>query len=416
MTITPTDPLAEALAARKAAETVNGTPPPPHDPATGEIVPVPVEPPKPPAEVVTDFSYVPAKVVGGLPYARDYMKLATTIKGTEMVPDAFRNRPDAIMAAFLRGYELGFGPMQALDSLNVIKGKVGLSAEAMRALIMGHGHQIIIEATTTEATAECRRSDWPADKWVTVTWDLADAKRAQLPWANGGGKYPRAMLSARVTSEAARLYFPDVIAGMSYTPEEIADFTDRPARPAPAPTAAPPREVPTTSPEPSDPSSASCVAAADAHPGGPADTEPPEAAEADPVPTPAKKAARARKAPSRPSEGQSDDATERRELVKGLNAVIAGLPRPQQSLVRGYLAQHGMGDLSALTAEQIIEACRIAAGWPTSVAGDDPQGGDDAVDGEVTVEDVAEAFGAEVVDAQLIQDAEVVNEPPEGWL
>ena len=55
MTVTPTDPLAEALAARKAAETVNGTPPPPHDPATGEIVPVPVEPPKPPAEVVTDW-------------------------------------------------------------------------------------------------------------------------------------------------------------------------------------------------------------------------------------------------------------------------------------------------------------------------------------------------------------------------
>ena len=73
--------------------------------------------------------------------------------------------------------------------------------------------------------------------------------------------------------------------------------------------------------------------------------------------------------------------------------------------MRGYLAQHGMGDLSRLTAEEIAEACRIAAGWPTSVTGG-PQGGDEVVDGEIV----------DPVDAQLVMDAEVVEEPEGGWL
>jgi hypothetical protein len=392
---TPTDPLAAALAAK--AEGNGAAPaPPPADPVTGEIVPVVEAPPPPPAP--TDFSYVPAKVVGGLPYAADYWKLAQRICNTELVPDAFRGRPDAVLAAFLRGYELGFGPMQALDSLNVIKGKVGLSAEAMRGLILGNGHQIIVEATNTEATAECHRADWAADKWAKVKWDLADAKRAQLPWAAGGGKYPRAMLSARVTSEAARLYFPDVIAGMSYTPEEIADFTDRPA------TAEPPRaHVPSPVETPASPSSATAAETGTPDPGGPAET-----AETAPAPEPAKRTRKAASAPAKAPErapaavGEAEDT---KELVKALQAVINGLSRPQQQLVRGYLAQHGMGDLSKLTADQLTEACRIAAGWPTSV--------------QVPEQAEAEADDAEAVEALGIVDAEVVEDPaaeePEGF-
>ena len=113
---------------------------PPADGVTGEILPaVPPSaagsPVQPAPEIPTAFPLIPPKVLGGLPYASNYMKLAKTIHNTELVPKAFKGRPDAIMAAMMYGYELGLGPMQAMNGLHVIEGKVGQDAELMRALI-----------------------------------------------------------------------------------------------------------------------------------------------------------------------------------------------------------------------------------------------------------------------------------------
>lgn len=231
-----------------------------------------------PVAPVTAYPAIPPKVVGGLPYVRDYVKLAHTISGTELVPAAFRGRWDAITAAFMRGHEMGLGPMQALDSFHVIQGKTGLSAEAMRALILSNGHSIILSEVYDDAgriqavVANCRRKDWPAGEWHEYRYSLDDARLDQLvewhekwessrngksyrltwnpfggdpqpDWVNDGTrkvgdnwkKKPRAMLDARATSGAGRRWFADVLAGMSYTPEEIQDFTTDDDEPEPAP-------------------------------------------------------------------------------------------------------------------------------------------------------------------------------------
>lgn len=291
MTTTQTADVAEILAARKQAL---ATPPqteypdqapaavaeviPPADSRTGEIVPAstagvspPTPSPSPPSGTAVeparplsppDYSMIPAKVLGGIPYASEYARLAKTICNTEMVPAGFRGAWDKVMAAFMKGYEMGLGPMQALDSFNVIEGKVGLAAEAMRALIINAGHQIILEEVmgndgkVTGIRADCRRSDWPEGQWRAYSFSMEDALVAGLLVAPRSGragawqKYPRAMLEARATSGAGRRYFPDVLAGMSYTPEEIRDF-DGPQEevtPSPAPaTPPPPASVPETS-------------------------------------------------------------------------------------------------------------------------------------------------------------------------
>ena len=148
----------------------------------------------------------------------------------------------------LAGYELGLGPMQSLQSIDLIKGQPTLSPEGMRALVLARGHAVIVEAGDQAATVQCHRREWPAEQWTSFTFDLADAERAHLLAKDNWVQYPRAMLTARATSEACRATFPDVIAGLSYTAEEVESMT-----PAPPPRAArkrPDRPAAPTTPAP----------------------------------------------------------------------------------------------------------------------------------------------------------------------
>ena len=169
--------------------------------------------------------------IGGLGYLADFARLADAVHKTEMVPESLRGRPDAVLAVFMAGFEIGIGPMQALQGINMIKGKPSISPELMRALITQAGHRVIVEAANDKATIRCHRKEWPEDQWSDFTWTLEDARIAGLLRTNDGtwSKYPRAMLTARVTSEAARAVFPDVIAGLSYTADEVEEFAPVPA-------------------------------------------------------------------------------------------------------------------------------------------------------------------------------------------
>jgi hypothetical protein len=428
-TTTPTDDLAAALSARRAE--IAATPADPIDAevvdqTTGEIVsvaagtgstPVPAAP-APPAEAPTVYPAVPPKVLGGLPYIRDYVKLARTIDQTEMVPAAFRGRYDAITAAFMRGHEMGLGPMQALDSFNVIQGRVGLTSEAMRALILNAGHDIILTEHTDDAgkvtavTAECHRSSWPADKWASYTYTMQDAALAGLLGKSTWKQQPRAMLDARATSGAGRRYFADVLAGMSYTPEEIRDFSGREQEePTSRPTPPPP---PAPVPEDSSATVSDPQPTADSTDSAPATSPAPE--DAQPTEPPAKrtrarkasepKHAAAPKAPAGDSQGAAtapapaadpspagDAPTLALEppeetslntngdtpaiagpgegavvvqMRQALTEIIKGLPAIQQPLVRSFLREHFPNGIDTLDADGIQKAIDIAVGWPDS--------------------------------------------------
>jgi len=146
--------------------------------------------------------------------------LARHIANTPFVPGALRGRPEAVLACVLYGQELGLGPMQSLASIHVIDGRPAAAPEMMRALINRAGHRLDIATTDQSVTIAGTRADTNAT--ATVTWTMADAQRAGLVGKGAWKTYPRAMLLARATSEIARMLFPDVIAGLSYTPEEVA--------------------------------------------------------------------------------------------------------------------------------------------------------------------------------------------------
>lgn len=155
--------------------------------------------------------------------------LAGKISGTDFVPDAMRGKPAAVAAAILYGREIGLGPMQSLQSISVIKGKPSLSAEAMRAMVFAAGHHMrFVEMTNTRCVVECRRAG--EAETTSVAFSMDDAKRMGLAGQQQYQKMPRQMLAARVTSEACRLVFPDVVAGFVSDVEAVDDvLADEPS-------------------------------------------------------------------------------------------------------------------------------------------------------------------------------------------
>jgi hypothetical protein len=152
-------------------------------------------------------------------------KLAQRVNQTPFVPKSMMGKPEHVLACVLYGREIGLGPMQALNSIHVIEGRAAASPELMRALVAKAGHRIDITENTNDAcTMKGSRQDTGAE--AVVRWSMDDAKAAGLTHKDNWKKYPRAMLAARATSELCRLLFPDVIAGLSYTPEEVESISN----------------------------------------------------------------------------------------------------------------------------------------------------------------------------------------------
>ena len=139
--------------------------------------------------------------------------LAGKVAQTEFVPDAMRGKPAVVAAAILYGRELGLEPMTSLRSVNIIKGRPALTAEAMRAMVLAAGHEIRFqEMTNARCVIVGRRKG--QDDTTTVTFTMDDAKKMGVGGGQQYAKMPRQMLAARATSELCRLIFADVIGGL----------------------------------------------------------------------------------------------------------------------------------------------------------------------------------------------------------
>lgn len=160
----------------------------------------------------------------------------------EMIPDAFREKPDAILAAMMTGAEVGLSTMQSLKSIAVINGRACLWGDALPAIILKAGHQIdhevVGEGDDRKAVATLIRGD--TGQKVVREFSVADAKRAGL-WSpearvtrykkGGQGtyekdndspwhRYPDRMLGVRARAFAMRDGAPDAIMGLRIAEEE----------------------------------------------------------------------------------------------------------------------------------------------------------------------------------------------------
>ena len=161
----------------------------------------------------------PANV--GLPEAHIWsmiQSMGTTLVASRMLPESVKT-PEAAAAIILKGWELGIPSMQSFSHIHVIKGKPTCSSELQLALLARGGVTWDWKQSTNEvAIVEFRREGFAP---CLGEFTMDQAKTAGLLNNPTWKAYPGNMLRARAISNGARMIGPDLLAGMSYTPEEL---------------------------------------------------------------------------------------------------------------------------------------------------------------------------------------------------
>ena len=151
-------------------------------------------------------------------------------QGAELLKSGFLpasiKTPEQFIAIVLKGRELGLPPMYACNHIVVIQGKPTMSAEVQLAMIFKHCPTAKINYLEVSNDRCVVKASRDGANFSQFSFTMEDAKAANLTSKENWRKYPRAMLRSRCVSELARSLFPDCLAGVSYTPEELGAVVD----------------------------------------------------------------------------------------------------------------------------------------------------------------------------------------------
>ena len=145
----------------------------------------------------------------------DTMQLGKVLAESGFFQDS-RSSAQAVVKV-LAGRELGIGAVASMTGINIIQGRVALSANLIAALVKRsgrYGYQVtkldddICTIRFTEAGKSIGES----------TFTRADATKAGT---RNMDKFPRNMLFARAMSNGAKWFCADIFGGPVYTPEEL---------------------------------------------------------------------------------------------------------------------------------------------------------------------------------------------------
>jgi len=152
----------------------------------------------------------------------DTMQLGDVLAKSGFFSDS-RGAAQAVVK-ILAGREIGVGPIAAMTGVNIIKGRVTLSANIMAAAIKRDPrYDYRIKRLDDDG---CELEFYEGGKAVgTSSFDKADAKQAGLSGDNWT-KYPRNMFFARAISNGAKWFCPDIFGGPVYTPDELGAAVD----------------------------------------------------------------------------------------------------------------------------------------------------------------------------------------------
>ena len=148
--------------------------------------------------------------------------LAGVLSKSSLLADAFRGKESDVLMVVMAGSELGMRPMQALQSFDVIKGKLGMKPIAMLALVRGHSsiEYIDCETSPTACTVESKRKSSP--KVLKTTFTIQNAQTAGLTASEMYRKWPEQMVMWRAVAIHCKKHHSDITMGHNTT-DEVAD-------------------------------------------------------------------------------------------------------------------------------------------------------------------------------------------------
>jgi hypothetical protein len=186
------------------------------------------QPPKPDATVRKPMNVGEKGLI--LTTFDDMWRMSVAMSKSDLAPKDYRGKPENALIAIQYGSELGFKPMQALQSISVINGRPGIGGDAALALVRASGlledyfkEEIGVKGTDSygfRVTVKRKGMSRPASEEYTV----AKAKTAKLwgkqgPWSD----HPDRMLFYRPLGYVLHDMFGDVLKGM-VTTEELLDY------------------------------------------------------------------------------------------------------------------------------------------------------------------------------------------------
>ena len=155
-----------------------------------------------------------------------YSRLAAQLMFSQPMWDGFMQRCDAIaqtrlyghktsstvMIAALKGFELGWSLMQALERVKVIAGTPTIRGPAAVGMIRAAGYYMACtESTSEHAVWVCRRDGYPEQ---TFRYDYREAEKAGLTVRNENWeRYPSECCKWAAATRASKEYFTEVLAG-----------------------------------------------------------------------------------------------------------------------------------------------------------------------------------------------------------
>lgn len=145
---------------------------------------------------------------------------ARKLSASDLLPKSYQGKPQNVLLAVEFGRSLGLDPITAINMTHVVQGRPTASAQLVGALVRRAGHKLRVRGDDQSATCKIVRKDDPEFEFV-ATWTMERAKAAGVLSNSVWKSYPANMLKARAITECARDACPEVLAGISYTAEEV---------------------------------------------------------------------------------------------------------------------------------------------------------------------------------------------------